>query len=183
MKNNNVAKKMVSAVIFDMGGVLLRTLDYKPRDSIAQKFKVTRQELETIVFSSPSSILTEEGKLSIEQHSERISEELKIDRRRGVELLEKFFEGDEINIELIEYINKLRAAGMFTGLLSNAWSGTRARIEDSYPDFLGNFDDVIFSAEVGLRKPTPQIFTYALQRLQVTAEEAIFVDEIGRAHV
>ena len=63
-----------------------------------------------------------------------------------------------------------------TGLLSNAWDDLRSilinrwRIEDA-------FHDVIISAEVGLAKPNPDIYRLALERLQVTPFEAVFVDD------
>ena len=42
-------------------------------------------------------------------------------------------------------------------------------------ELLGYFDEIIVSTEVGFNKPAEQIFTYALERLNVKPEEAIMV--------
>ncbi len=47
---------MIKAVIFDMGGVLLRTEDLTPRARLAAQLGVTLRELEHLVFSSESSM-------------------------------------------------------------------------------------------------------------------------------
>ena len=41
------------------------------------------------------------------------------------------------------------------------------------------FDDVVISAEVGCRKPDPEIFQLALTRLGVRAEETLFIDDFA----
>ncbi len=61
------------------------------------------------------------------------------------------------------------------GLISNAWASMRRLM-----DVLGltpYFDALVISAEVGVRKPDPQIFRLALEQLRVTAERAVFVDD------
>ena len=41
------------------------------------------------------------------------------------------------------------------------------------------FDVVLFSCEVGLRKPNPAIYELALERLGVAAEAALFLDDFA----
>jgi putative hydrolase of the HAD superfamily len=40
------------------------------------------------------------------------------------------------------------------------------------------FDDMLFSAEVGLAKPDRRIYELALDRLQARPAEAIFIDDV-----
>ena len=66
-----------------------------------------------------------------------------------------------------------RSAGLKTGLVSNSWGAAlypRARLN-------ATFDAVVISGEIGFRKPDPAIFRVALERLGVTAERCIFVDD------
>lgn len=66
-----------------------------------------------------------------------------------------------------------RSVGLRTGLVSNSWGSAiypRARLQTA-------FDAVVISGEVGLRKPDPAIFRLVLDRLAVTAERCIFVDD------
>ena len=73
-----------------------------------------------------------------------------------------------------EASQRLRDAGIATGLLSNSWG------VDAYPTELleEHFDDVVISAEVGIRKPDPAIFRLAAQRLDVALDACVFVDDL-----
>ena len=42
------------------------------------------------------------------------------------------------------------------------------------------FDAVVISGEVGMRKPEPEIFELALQRIGLPAAECVFIDDIAR---
>jgi len=46
-------------------------------------------------------------------------------------------------------------------------------------DFVTLFDDYVESSVVGLRKPDPKFFQYALDRLKVRPQEVVFLDDIG----
>jgi putative hydrolase of the HAD superfamily len=74
---------------------------------------------------------------------------------------------------MFELVDAVRARGLPTGLLSNSWG-------NDYPlDLLGpHFDDLVISAEVGLRKPDPQIYRLAAERLGVAPEACLFVDDL-----
>jgi putative hydrolase of the HAD superfamily len=66
------------------------------------------------------------------------------------------------------------AAGVRTGLLSNSW-GTRRYPRDLLAEL---FDAVTISGEVGLRKPTPEIYALAARRLGLAPSECVYVDDL-----
>ncbi len=167
--------RSIKAVIFDMGGVLLRTEDGGPRESLAEKYNLTRRELETLVFQSPHAILAEEGRLPEQEHWLAVASGLKMHPEGLPGFIEKFWSGDRVDENLLRFIEGLRPA-IKTGLLSNAWSGARASISNRFL-LLEVFDESVFSAEVGLRKPSKAIFDLMLDRLAVKAGETIFVDD------
>ena len=45
----------IKALIFDLGGVLVRTEDSSSRDGLARRLGISRAELEDIVFSGVSA--------------------------------------------------------------------------------------------------------------------------------
>ena len=47
-------------------------------------------------------------------------------------------------------------------------------------DLFKSFDPIIFSCDVGFRKPDPQIYEMALERLKCEPEECIFIDDKKR---
>jgi putative hydrolase of the HAD superfamily len=87
----------------------------------------------------------------------------------------EFFAGDSVDRRLVDYIRSLRPKHA-TALLSNAWGGLREKLDKEW-GILDAFDQVVISAEVGLAKPDPLIFALTLERLKVTASEAVFVDD------
>lgn len=89
-------------------------------------------------------------------------------------LIDRLFAGSSPDEAMRMAVRRARQAGIRTGLLSNSW-GTRR-----YPrQLLGElFDAVTISGEVGLRKPAPEIYALAAQRLGVAPEQCVFVDDL-----
>ncbi len=166
---------MIKAVIFDMGGVLLRTENDQPREQLAARLGISREALEKTVFQSPSSRRAEVGQISEEQHWRLVLGELGIEPGDQAAFRDAFWSGDRMDYDLVNLLGGLRPRYR-TGLLSNAWDGARAAIEARSP-FLDVFDVSLFSAEVGLRKPDERFYRLILERLGVEPGEAVFVDD------
>ena len=47
-------------------------------------------------------------------------------------------------------------------------------------DLFKSFDQIIFSCDVGLRKPDPRIYEITLQKLKRDAGECVFIDDKKR---
>ena len=65
-----------------------------------------------------------------------------------------------------------------TAILSNAWEGAREEMEDHINS--QTFDAIVYSSEVGLLKPDPEIYRRTLALMGIQAQEAIFVDDVQR---
>jgi putative hydrolase of the HAD superfamily len=75
-------------------------------------------------------------------------------------------------------LDALRARGMKVGLVSNAFDpGWLLRRDLDQMGVGERLDAVVFSSEVGKRKPHPAIFQRALDQLGVAPEEALFVGD------
>jgi epoxide hydrolase-like predicted phosphatase len=167
---------MIKAVIFDMGGVLLRTEAAVPRQQLAEQLGITRQRLEGIVFGAESARRAEVGEISHLEHWELVRQALGISVESLPAFIETFWSGDAFDTSLVEFINSLRPRWR-TGLLSNAWIDARSAVTQRYPGLMQVFDESIFSAEVGMRKPDPRVFALIVKQLGVEAAEAVFVDD------
>ena len=64
-----------------------------------------------------------------------------------------------------------------TGIVSN--SGPGAREAERCWGFEEITDDIVYSHEVGLRKPDPRIFVLAAERLGVRPDEIVFLDDVA----
>lgn len=168
----------IEAVIWDFGGVLLRTEDYAPRRALAQRYGMTLGEIEDFVYSGESGDRAQRGEISVEQHWENQRARLGLSPAEFQAFREQFWGGDRLDTDLVAYIRRLRESYK-TGLLSNAFSDLRRVVTETWK-FADAFDEMIISAEVGLVKPDPRIYHLALERLGVTPEAAVFIDDFSR---
>jgi epoxide hydrolase-like predicted phosphatase len=88
-------------------------------------------------------------------------------------LIERMFAHFEHQPQMSALIRRARGHGIKTALLSNSWG-------NSYPreTWDGMFDDIVISGEVQLRKPEPEIYQLAAQRLALRPAECVFVDDL-----
>lgn len=168
---------MLKAVIFDMGGVLLRNTNPRYREKWAGRLGLRPQELEDLVFNSESGRQAQMGHKTNAAHWQWLSNKLGLDSIDLTLFHEEFFKGDTIDEELIAHIKRLREADFVLGLLSNATDNTRKMLTETHP-IIANFDGVVISAEVGVMKPAPKIYHLAAESVRVQPEEALFIDDI-----
>jgi epoxide hydrolase-like predicted phosphatase len=166
----------IKAVIWDLGGVLLRTEDFSSRLALADRIGKSRAELEDLVFDGDSGDRAQLGEISADEHWENIRRMLGLDEAGISEFRRQFWEGDQLDHALVDTIRSLRGRYK-TGLLSNAFSDLRQWVS-SLPNFTDAFDEMIISAEMHLVKPDPRIYQAALQRLGAAANEAVFIDDL-----
>ncbi|NCP87134.1 HAD family phosphatase [bacterium] len=165
---------MINAIYFDLGGVIVRTEDKTPRAALGAEFGMTYDEMDAFVFRCQTAKLASIGQISEQEHWREVARRLNLPEAEGPRLSQAFFAGDRVDRELLAFIQSLRPA-LKTGVISNAWDGLRAYMLRE--GFLTPFDAVIISAEVGIIKPDPRIYQRALEKLNIDAEEAIFVDD------
>jgi glucose-1-phosphatase len=168
----------IRAVIWDLGGVLLRTEDNAPRRALAERHAMTLGEIEDFVYSGESGERAQRGEISVDQHWENLGTRLGLSPVEFEAFREKFWAGDRLDTDLVAYIRQLRR-DYKTGLLSNAFSNLRGMVTETWK-FADAFDVMVISAEVGLAKPDPRIYHLALDRLGVSPEAAVFIDDYAR---
>jgi epoxide hydrolase-like predicted phosphatase len=168
----------IKAIIFDLGGVLLRTQDFTARERLADRLNMDRNELEEFIFGGDSGDQAQRGEITVRQHWENLRRQLNFTPQDFQALLDEFFSQDILDRDLIDYVRGLHAYYR-TALLSNAWDDLRQVIAEKW-HFEDAFDIMIISAEVGVVKPDPRIFYLSLDQLGVAPEEAIFVDDFQR---
>lgn len=179
-----IADNRVKAIIWDFGGVLMRTDDLKPRDELATRLGLTRSEINYHIFRSPMGIKTQMGEIHPEQLWDMFQKELNIPTESIPEVKESFWAGDRLDIDLVDSIRSLKGKYKIA-LLSNAWSDLRYHIENTWK-IADVFDPMIISAEIGMVKPDAAIFQYTVQKLGIDPSEGVFIDDfkenIAAAH-
>ena len=77
--------------------------------------------------------------------------------------------------DVLPFLRSLRERGIKVAIVSNCTENTRAMLVATGVDALS--DTLVLSCEVGAAKPAPEIFQCALDRLGVTADAAVFIDD------
>ncbi len=83
-----------------------------------------------------------------------------------------------LRLGAVETLSALKARGLRVGALSNTIQPARYLTANLHHWGLdGLFDARVYSSEVGVAKPHPQIFRVALEQLGVKANEAVYVGD------
>ncbi|MGA7987511.1 MAG: HAD-IA family hydrolase [Candidatus Dormiibacterota bacterium] len=91
---------------------------------------------------------------------------------------EAWWQGATVDPAAIRVLDALRRDGIRVGLCSNAPYRIRSlHAQLSYVGLDSHLDSVTFSAEVGWRKPSPRIFSAALQGLGTAASTTVMVGD------
>ena len=165
----------IRAVIWDIGGVLLRTEDQEPRRQLAKRLGMTRDELVDLVFDGEMGQKAQMGAISAKELLEFVCRQVRYPVDQTDLFEQEFFAGDRVDVGLVDYIRSLKPRYL-TGIISNAWDDVRRMIFERW-NFGDAFDQIVLSAEVKLAKPAPRIFHLALEKLSVVPEEAVFIDD------
>jgi putative hydrolase of the HAD superfamily len=114
----------------------------------------------------------ETGRIDEAQFEPRFAALLGVERAEG--LIDRLFAGMVPEPAMLDAVRAARRGGVRTGLLSNSWGQERydrATLEEL-------FDAVVISGEVGMRKPSPEIYSLAAERLGREPERIVFVDDL-----
>jgi putative hydrolase of the HAD superfamily len=95
----------------------------------------------------------------------------------------KFYTDSLLAIRLLvlpgapDALGLLQARGYRIGLISNTSYGEKLRAILANFNLVSFFDVLLFSDEFGIRKPRPEIFRAAIDRLSVSAREAVHIGD------
>jgi putative hydrolase of the HAD superfamily len=169
------------ALVVDFGGVLTSSLN-ESMQRFAQSHGIEVQHLVRAALSAymggEDALVTdfETGKTSEDDFAVAFSARLK--DYSGVEvahagLVDRLFETLELEEDMFDLVERARAGGYKTALLSNSWGMGLYPLER----IQALFDVVVISGEVGLRKPDQAIFALTVDKLGLASPECVFVDD------
>jgi epoxide hydrolase-like predicted phosphatase len=165
----------IRAVIFDFGGVLVRTEDVSGRRTWERRLGLSPGELEQLVFASELAQRSMIGQATQRDVWADIARRYGLDDEALQQMRRDFWSGDRLDEQLVQFLRGLRPRYK-TAILSNAWPGARRMFTEHFK-LHEVVDAFIISSEEGVAKPDPRIYQIALQRLDVQPHEAVFVDD------
>ena len=78
---------------------------------------------------------------------------------------------------MLALVERIRAAGIKTALLSNSWGAGDYDIYHDY-DLQRLFDAIVISDQVGLAKPHPAIYELTVDKMGILATDCVFADDV-----
>jgi len=169
---------MIRAVIFDVGGVLVRTVDRQSRRSLETRLALPDGEAERLVFESDAGQAAQRGEISDEALWTWIGERLDLSPQGVADFQRGFWGGDRLDSELVELVRELHTRYQ-TAIISNATDALRRTLTERY--LMANaFDLIVGSAEEGIMKPDRDIYLRTLDRLGRKPDETVFIDDFAQ---
>jgi len=174
---------MIKAIIFDIGGVLqLGYYAKKPlkghRETKVHEFMIKSlkinldQYFDALDTAYSKSI---EGKISEKKVLRIISINLKITPKKLEKLFKKAYKKNfKLNKQLFKQALNLKKKGYKIAILSDQWHLSKKSL--LIKAFIKNFNPIIISCDVGVRKPDLKIYQFCLNKLKIKPSEAIFID-------
>jgi epoxide hydrolase-like predicted phosphatase len=174
----------ISAVIFDLGGVVMPSpLDvfraYEARHGLPHRFIS-----DVVVAGGDHGAWSrfERGELDPDGFATAFEAECaRAGGRVSVPaLLGEIAAGPDPHPEMLEALRRIHRHGLLTAALTNNWSTSDGDRSGTRLAGLGAYFDVIVESAVeGLRKPDPRIYELTCARLDVDPGEAVFLDDLG----
>jgi 2-haloacid dehalogenase len=167
---------MINTIIFDLGAVLI---DWNPRYMYSKLFH-DEAAMENFLRDITTSDWNEEQDAGRPLHE-------------GTELLVNKFPEHEENIrafysrwnemlgeafhDVVEIFKQLKEKNRYKIYALTNWSAETFPVAFERFDFLKWFDGIVVSGAEKMRKPTPEFYHILLDRYQVKAQEALFIDD------
>ncbi len=166
----------IKALIFDLGGVLVRTEHPQVRHRLEKRLGFAPGTLDQAIWGGEDWELALTGRISYDEYWKRVGAALRLSTEQEIASFRReYFSGDRVDDELIGLIRELGFRYRI-GLLSNAPDKLDTWLEEQW-GIADAFDAIVYSAKAGVAKPDRRIFDIILQQLDVTAPEALFVDD------
>ncbi len=166
----------ISTIIFDLGGVLI---DWNPRyvyrsvfDS-EEKVEWFLQHITTLDWNEKQDagyLIADAVEEKVKEHPEW-EKEIRIYYDRWKEMLKGTID------ETVDILRRLKDSGKFKLYALTNWSAELFPVALERYEFLQWFDGIVVSGEEGMRKPFPEIYELVLDRYNIKAEEALFIDD------
>ncbi|KPK21345.1 MAG: hypothetical protein AMK69_21945 [Nitrospira bacterium SG8_3] len=167
----------IHAVVFDIGGVLSQYTDFKTYLKWEQQLGLPPKGLFKIIYENPVSQQATLGNATIAEIWQEVGRQLELSPAELRKMQEEIWSGYEWNTQMLDFIRSLKP-NYKTGVLSDAWADAGEGMADVINHDL--FDVIVFSSEVGMQKPDPEIYRLTLSRLKVEPQETIFLDDRER---
>jgi putative hydrolase of the HAD superfamily len=170
------------AVIFDLGGVVYPS-PFEAFDAYEHDRGLPAGAVRGLIRISSETgawAALERGQLTMAEFHDALEEEARLAgfALEAEALMQRVASGFGARPAMVRAVQRIRESGLATAALTNNWVGEDGSHAVGAAGELA-FDVVVESAVEGLRKPDPRIYELVLERLEIDADAAVFLDDLG----
>jgi len=169
---------MIKSIIFDVGGVLMADVPLKKiAQELSMRFSMPEDELHSYLYPNEHWTLLTLGKISENEYWEYFlkTSKVNVDKEELKDVVRTELRPIEETVKILPLLKRQCQLAILSNH-SKEWSEFMTK--EYY--FFSYFDQIIFSCEVGLRKPDSRIYKLALTKLGSMPEECLFIDDKKR---
>jgi putative hydrolase of the HAD superfamily len=165
------------AVVFDYGMVLTGPPDQKAHAEMVRITGLSADQFETLYWADRNAY--DEGKLTGIAFWQKLLRDANL--HLGDAAVEELNAWDARmwttqNPDMVAWQLALQQRGLQTAILSNMGDSVLESITRAY-DWINRFDVLVWSYQLRMAKPDPEIYLHVLQRLGTRADETLFLDD------
>lgn len=176
---------MISAVFFDFGGVVLSS-PFEAFNQFETENRIPLDTIRSINATNPDDnawARLERNEVDAEGFDRLFSQEAaELGYRIGGRDVLRLIHGD-IRPEMVTAIERIKSHGLGIACLTNNVSSrpgyTPTKRDHDVAEVMELFDEVVESSVVGVRKPEPEFYRIALERMNVEPQDVVFLDDLG----
>ncbi len=165
------------AVIFDFGMVLTGTPNQEAHDAMVRLTGLPAERFESLYWADRHAY--DEGKLTGITFWQKLLHDAQLDL--GPNAVHELNQLDARmwttqNPAMVAWQLSLKQHGLRTAILSNMGDSVLESIQREFK-WLEQFDALVWSYQLRIAKPDPQIYLHTLQKLGTRPEETLFLDD------
>ena len=165
------------AVVFDYGMVLTGPQDAESHAALMRLTGLPLAQFEQVYWAD--RLAYDEGKLSGLEFWQKLLRDAKLDLPPGTDRQLKEWDArmwSTVNPAMVAWQQQLKRAGLKTAILSNMGDAVMESIEREFA-WIHGFDVLVWSYQLGIAKPDPEIYRHVMAKLGTKPEETLFLDD------
>jgi putative hydrolase of the HAD superfamily len=165
------------AVIFDYGMVLTGPPDPEARAELLRITGLPAAQFDDLYWAD--RIAFDSGALSGQAFWQQIAKQARLEPSKPI--IDELVHWDvrmwmTENRAMLAWQLELKRRGLLTAIVSNMGDAIHKAMVREFA-WLSNFDVLVWSYQLGITKPDPAIYRYALKKLGTRPEETLFIDD------
>jgi putative hydrolase of the HAD superfamily len=174
---NELRKQAIRGLVLDYGGVLTLPQDTASVDRMVVYLELDRDAFRRVYRAQRP--VYDSGQVSGEQYWRGVIQGCGLDPDQvdlSYLIAQDIQSWTQLNQAMVQFVHQVRQRVYRLAIISNMTRNTLDSMRRHF-EWLALFDECVFSCELGTNKPGREIYEHCLRKLDLRADECLFVDD------